>query len=536
MSGQRVGRGEYHALTVLAVVGAVGLFVAADGVAAFPAVPPSSSPSLSTSVLPGPAIHPMGSDPEPRGPSVVATVPVGYGPQDLAYDPANGEVFVAGTDAVSVINDTIDAVVSTNPFGAGDNGLTQGVAYDPGQDEVFVANTGGGVAVINATSDTVVTRIPVGSEPVGVAYDPAQGEVFVTNACVPVGSSCAGAVSVINATSDAVVAMTFVGSVPWGAVYDAGRGEVFVSNYESSSVSVINTTSDAVVATIPLCCLAYPEGLTYDPAQGEVFVANFGWSDVAVINDSEDAVTAVVPFGSSGPLGSGPQGVVYDPASGEVFATASLPGRVVVISTSTDKVVGSVRVGSTPVGVAYDSGKGEVFVTNDGPSLRGAPYVSILSYVRSSYPVKFHERNLPPGTEWWVNVTGSPSVTSTGVALVIYEPPGSYSYVVGTENKTWAGRPGTFTLGKSLDSQPVKFVRQTFPVTFGETGLPSGARWCVAFSGGRAHCTAKALLSFLDPNGTYDYTLTTTKPGYSAPGGSFTVAGMAVSATATFSA
>src|SRR5256712_779603 len=56
------------------------------------------------------------------------------------------------------------------------------VAYDSGKGEVFVTDKGSNaVSVISDTTNAVVASIPVGSSPFGVAYDSAKGEVFVAN-------------------------------------------------------------------------------------------------------------------------------------------------------------------------------------------------------------------------------------------------------------------------------------------------------------------------------------------------------------------
>ncbi len=101
--------------------------------------------------------------------TVVATMPVGITPAEVAYDPSNGEVFVANG-----INDT--------------------------------------VSVISDATNTVVATVSVGSFPFGVAYDSFRGEVFVTNEDVPPNSN--GTVSVI-ADLTAIAASGSPGASSW---------------------------------------------------------------------------------------------------------------------------------------------------------------------------------------------------------------------------------------------------------------------------------------------------------------------------------
>src|SRR2546427_7756009 len=73
-----------------------------------------------------------------RADSVAATVPVGPSPFALAFDPMNGDVYVAneGSHTVSVISGSSNTVVATVTVGSS----PQGVAFDPTNGDVYVAN------------------------------------------------------------------------------------------------------------------------------------------------------------------------------------------------------------------------------------------------------------------------------------------------------------------------------------------------------------------------------------------------------------
>lgn len=322
----------------------------------------------------------------PRGPSVVATVPVGPNPIGAAYDAGTGQVFVANLGStpgaefvasnVSVISDTTDQAMASVPVEI----EPWAVAYDAATGQVFVTNIGNTtVSVISDRTDTSAATVSLGTStyPWAMTYDAAKGEVFVA-------SEATNNVKVISDVTDTVVATIPVGSGSDGAVYDPAKGEVFVAT-ASDNVTGINDTTDKVVATVPVG--SEPGGLAYDTAKGEVFVT--GDNDVMVINDTTDKIVATVPVGSS------PLQAVYDPAKGEVFVTncglgtfcvGSGSGNVTVINDTTDKVVAWVPVGSNPDGVAYDAAKGEVFVTNTGSNS-----VSVIAdgSVPPAYPLRF---------------------------------------------------------------------------------------------------------------------------------------------------
>ncbi len=151
------------------------------------------------------------------------------------------------------------------------------------------------------------------------------------------------------------------------------------------------------------------------------------------------------------------------------------------------------------------------------------------------HPVTFTETGLPDGQTWWVNVTGGSNASAAaGSPARVWEPAGRYSYSVGTADTEYAAKAGTFTVRAAALTVHAKFDLVTYSVTFAESGLPTGARWCVAVSGGTTHCTTRASASFDEPNGSYGYTLSTARRGYSATGGTFVVSGAPVTQRVSF--
>ena len=100
--------------------------------------------------------------------------------------------------------------------------------------------------------NTIVTAIPVGSNPVSVAYDSAKNRIYVANQ----GSND---VSVIDGKNDTVVKKILVGENPSGIAYDSANKKIYVANEGSNTVSVIDPDANKVinvtVGTSPrVCC------------------------------------------------------------------------------------------------------------------------------------------------------------------------------------------------------------------------------------------------------------------------------------------
>ena len=232
-----------------------------------------------------------------------------------------------------------------------------------------------------------------------------------------------------------------------------------------------------------------PEAVVWDSSNGYLYVTDVGSNNVSVINGVTDAVVATIPVGVN------PEGVAYDSGNGYLYVTNYNSDNVSVINGVTDVVVATIPVGVNPEGVAYDSGNGYLYVAN----LNDAN-VSVINGVTDTVVGS-------------VTVGGQPWV-------VAYDSGNGYLYITNTGN----GSVSIITNGPALS---------TYPVTFSESGLPSGTSWSVTLNGSTQLGTGN--LIFTEPNGTHSYTVGSV-PGYTASpsSGTVTVAGVAVTQSITF--
>jgi YVTN family beta-propeller protein len=72
--------------------------------------------------------------------SVIKTIPVGKGPQKVAFNPANNDIYVinGGSNTVSVINSSSNTVIKTIPVGSNPNDM----AFNPANNDIYVVNWG----------------------------------------------------------------------------------------------------------------------------------------------------------------------------------------------------------------------------------------------------------------------------------------------------------------------------------------------------------------------------------------------------------
>jgi len=154
------------------------------------------------------------------------------------------------------------------------------------------------------------------------------------------------------------------------------------------------------------------------------------------------------------------------------------------------------------------------------------------------WPVTITESGLPPDTEWWVNLTGGESVSSTRSNLTFSEPNGTYSYTLGVSDPTFRPSPagGNFTVSGASLSEAASFVETTYPIAWEESGLPTGTLWWVSLTGGPTFNSTNRSISFAEPNGTYDYALTSANASWTPfpDAGRFSVQGRPDDLSVTF--
>jgi YVTN family beta-propeller protein len=359
--------------------------------------------------------------------SVIAAGPSYSDPEPVAYDTANGLVYVGLTDlqTVAMINGSSDKIIGSSQTGIS----PVAIAFDSTDGQVFVANqVSGNVTVLNGSTGRLVTSIPVGELPSGVAFDGSNGFLYVSNLE-------SKNVTVINATADRTVGSIPVNS-PLGIAYDPQNGFVYVSNWYSNNVSVINGSADKVIASISTG--AYPVAVTVAGLTGRVYVANSGSSNVTVINATTDDVVGSISVGDD------PSGIGFESGDGLLYVANAGSSNASVINGTTDQVVGSVALGSQPVGATYDDSNHCVYIANShsgSVSVIGQPLSASLTI-------------LPPVTDVGAPV-GLVANGSGGLPPVNYSYSWTfgdlgYAYETGNATSHIYAAPGPYTVNLTI--------------------------------------------------------------------------------------
>jgi len=499
---------------------------------------------------------------------LVAEIPAGAGIYQAAYDSGKGEVWVTnngGPGNISVINTTTNTVIHV--FSIPGVGPT-GIAYDPAQGEMFVGNEYcppcSNVTVINDTTYGVVGVIATpGFVPFDLAYDSGKGEIFASN--------IGGNVTVINATTDTVVAMVGTGiQGGWGMAYDSASGEMFLTNVNNNNVTVISDSTNTVVANISGVPGSW--GASYDPATGQVFIGSDEASAITIISGTNNTVTGSIPDGQA------PSSVAYDAETGDIYTSDQDLGTFQVVAPTggtgpTHYPVTFIETG-LPTGsrwtVTFNATLGSSTSNSIGYSVLDGTYSytvgTVAGYTSNvtggpvvvdgaavhveigftstgvpTYTVTFDESGLPSSTPWTVTLEGTP-VGSTTSTIQFTEADGTFSFSVGAvDGYTSAPSSGALTVSGSAVTQDIVFTSTskpptTYPITFTESGLPSGTGWSVTLDG-TVLPSSSSTLATSDANGSYPYTVAAVTGYSSSPtSGTVIVAGSGVTVLITFTA
>jgi YVTN family beta-propeller protein len=247
----------------------------------------------------GTSAHPRGLDFVPYKNSIYVVVNAQIGPNKIyEIDAVTNNIVDAITVPVSTLQDIVFS--STNNY-------LYATAF--GEDKVLV---------IDSSNNTVVTTIPVRTDPSGIEFVPSINKLFVTN-------SGNNSISVIDAkTNDVTNVIENVGNVPVEVIL-APNNLLYVSLLVDHKVIAINPITNRIIATIPVG--HSPWGMTFD-SNNHLYVANSGNKSVSVIDTKTNILKHTIKN-----MGDRPLDIEFVPDKNMLYVVDFFGERVWFIST-----------------------------------------------------------------------------------------------------------------------------------------------------------------------------------------------------------
>jgi YVTN family beta-propeller protein len=285
----------------------------------------------------------------------------------------------ADSNNVSVLDISTNTVVTTIPVGSG----PRGVAVSPAGTRVYVTNyISSDVSVIDVVSNTVVATLPVlpappdGRSNAGPGLTPSDLPppppapmgiaVDPAGTRVYVANTISGHVTVIDAVTNTVLGSAISGSIPFGVAVHPSGNLVYSTNSGEDSVSVMDAATRAVLKKIPVG--VQPYGIAVNPAGTRLYVANHGSTAkdaVSVIDTATNTVITNIEMTSLS-LGTGPYGVAVNPAGTRVYVANHFAGYVAVIDTATNTMIDTIPAGNQPIGLSLNPEGSRLYVAMNG--------------------------------------------------------------------------------------------------------------------------------------------------------------------------
>ncbi len=250
------------------------------------------------------------------------------------------------------------------------------------------------VAVLDTSTNRVLSTIPIPPGPHGLAITPDGRKVYVS-------SDGASTVSVIDTITDHVVGSMDVGPTPHGLAISPDGHQVLVSGFGSNQLVIIDTATDQVVGRVPilqphnsaispdgrtayvgsqqqgatalvivdLACRTQvgkvpldktPRALHLSPDGQRLYITVAGVDAVQVFDPSAKRVVGQIPVGAS------PHHPLFTPNGQFGLVVSQGPGELALLDPSSDMVSGSVLVGKAPHWIAVSSDGRTAYVTNEG--------------------------------------------------------------------------------------------------------------------------------------------------------------------------
>ncbi|MGC8879064.1 MAG: YncE family protein [Anaerolineae bacterium] len=289
------------------------------------------------------------------------TIDLGAGahPSSIALDPTANRLYVAeeALDRLTVIDTTTDTLLTRRPVGD----MPRVVRVNPVTHRVYVANVNSDSVSIMDGDTWAVNTIAVGDGPVAMDINTHTNKVYVVN-------HGGNSVTRIDGATDATRTINlWSGAHPTDVAVNPVTNRIYVTNYDLHTVTVINGASDTMLSTFSLGGASNPVRVAVNPITNKIYVTNWGSNQVSVIDGASNLVSNLPSMGNN------PRPLTVNVATNKVYVVNTDTNNLTVIDGARDRIAYAgltVGVGTLVVVPFLD---GAVTVNMAGNSLTSIP-------------------------------------------------------------------------------------------------------------------------------------------------------------------
>jgi len=257
------------------------------------------------------------------------------------------------SDEVAVIDTSTNQIVTQIPVGA----VPIRIATTPDRRTAFVSDeVSGTISVLDTVALTNIATITVYRKTGELEVTPDGGRLFVVHQTHLDGDRFHCPVAVIDTATNLLINTVLIpGQGAKDILFTLDGRFAYIANPSAGEVDVIDTTTYQLTS-IPTP--GFARRLCISPAGDRVYVSNNGDNSVSVIDTATQQVIATIPVGRR-PLGS-----AITPNGEEVYVTNAQDGTVSVIDTTALTVIATIPTGIRPQRVVITRDGTKAFVQN----------------------------------------------------------------------------------------------------------------------------------------------------------------------------
>lgn len=275
-----------------------------------------------------------------RSLEVVATVPTGRRPHEVAATPDGRLAFVADYGAGDTLT-VIDLLARRPlpPIALGDHRDPHGLVVGADGATLFATCEGSReVIAVEVASRKIVRALPTDQEVSHmVARSPSGRTLYVSDIR-------SGSVTVLDASGAGAPTQVEAGKGCEGIDATPDGREVWATNKEDGTLTVLDAGANRAVATLP--CPGRPIRVKFAPDGKIALVSCARSGEVALFDVPARAEVARIAVGSA------PIGLAIEPHGDRAFVAATESDRVIVLDLRKREVAGAILVGREPDGLA----------------------------------------------------------------------------------------------------------------------------------------------------------------------------------------
>jgi YVTN family beta-propeller protein len=263
--------------------------------------------------------------------------------------PAGPKAYIGliGNSAVAVLDTSSNQVMSTIPVPTGPHGMVM----TPDNSRVYVSSDGNStVSVIDTTIDQVTDFVEVGPSPHGLAITPDGSSVLVAG----FGSDTVSAID--TASNEIAWSVPIVSPHNFAISPDGMVAYVASQDNAAPALAILSLLDQQFVNSVPLNNI--PLTLSFSADGSQLWFTEAGVDAVQVLDPATNAITSTIA------VGAGPDHVMFTSALGLVASQDA--GELALLDPGTGTNLATVLVGSLPHWIAATADGLTAFVTNQG--------------------------------------------------------------------------------------------------------------------------------------------------------------------------